>query len=89
MERLQDTGDFNITNLVSKNIKICEYCEGTGEVEIDPIGPEQDSHMDICSCQVEEGDDDVWDGYSTSSYGSSTESQDKKINKQTKQYQKN
>lgn len=37
----------------------CEYCEGTGEVEIDPIGPEQDSYMDICSCQVEEGDDGV------------------------------
>jgi hypothetical protein len=31
---------------------VCEYCDGDGVVEIDPIGPEQDSTTDTCVCQL-------------------------------------
>ena len=39
------------------NLGICEYCEGTGMVEIDPLGPEEDSTVDFCECQLSSLDD--------------------------------
>lgn len=37
--------------------EVCDLCDGMGEREFDPIGPEQDSYIDICSCQIEHGEE--------------------------------
>jgi len=38
--------------IIKPKTMTCEICEGTGQVEVDPLGPEEDSTMDFCVCQL-------------------------------------